>query len=415
MSAPHAPGLYSEGFFRDPFAYYALLRESDPVSWDDEHEMWVITRYADVSAVIRRPEIFSAELSARDQRPVTPPVRSQDAASLDAVTRYRLHEFIQADPPRHGPTRAHVSARFSPRRMESVRPMVRRIVGELLDALEGRPSWDVLDAVARPLPLQVINELMGVEPDEREAIADQARRRMASVLSLDDDRMQRSAQGFAETAGFIDRAIDERIGAASGAAGCPLRDDVLDDIAKAETSGAWSRLESQANAMMIIDAGHETTVQLVCNATLALLRHPEQWELLCSDPQRLAASATEECLRFEPPLHAFRRVVSADVEFGGRSMAAGDRVLGVVAAANRDPRQFVDPEKFDITRTPNSHLAFGAGAHYCLGQYLARMEGQEYLLALARRFPDLRLVSSDVEYFETPRVRSMTGLPVLTG
>ena len=399
--------LFSPSFFTYPFAWYADLRERDPVHWDQRFGMWVLTRYDDVSAAIRRPRVFSADLS-RDVREASPPVLARDADSLRVVNSYRAAEFIQLDPPAHTAKRKPVAARFSPAEMEQFRPVVRLVVERLFDGLPNRGEADIVESIARPLPLQVINELMGIAPADRELVADQARQRMASVLSLADDRMAVSARGFAETAALLTRQLDDR-----GQPSCPVRDDVLADISAAEKGCLYSRTESLSNAMLIIDAGHETTVQLVANATLALLRHRDQWDRLVADPDALAETATEESLRFDPPLHAFRRIVAQDVELGGRVLRAGDRVHGSIASANRDPDHFADPNEFDVSRTPNSHLAFGAGAHYCLGQYLARMEGQEYLRALATRLPQLRLAAADIRYVQAPRVRSMTALPVV--
>ena len=401
-----ATTLFSPDFFADPFTFYAHLRESEPVSWNEQYEMWLVTRYDDVSELTRRPQMFSADLSL-DDRPPSPRVREEDARALAVVDRYRAEEFIQKDPPEHTAKRKPVAERFSPRRMEQVRPVVRAVVEGLFDDVADRGAADVVTEIARPLPLRVINELMGIAADERGAVAAQAGRRMASVLSLAENRMATSAEGFAETAALLVRELDRRLDPA-----CPLHDDVLADIAGAEANAVYSREESLSNAMLIIDAGHETTVQLVCNSTLSLLRHPAQWARLREDPDALVASATEESLRFDPPLQAIRRIVARDVELGGHLLRAGDRIHGVIASANRDPAQFADPDTFDVGRSPNAHLAFGAGAHYCLGQYLARMEGQEYLRALVARMPRLRLASEQLRYVHAPRVRSITTLPV---
>jgi cytochrome P450 len=168
-------------------------------------------------------------------------------------------------------------------------------------------------------------------------------------------------------------------------------DDVLSKLALAERNGRYSRSEVLANAQSLIDAGHETTVQLIGAGTLAFMRNRHQWELLRSDPARLAESATEECLRYDPPLVHVRRVASRDFRLHDRTIRAGQRVRGMIASANRDPREFRDPDRFDIKRSPNRHIAFGAGIHFCLGQYLARVEGQEVFKALATRFPSMRL------------------------
>lgn len=404
MSA--AVELYSPEFFADPYAWYGRLRETEPVTWNAEHRMWILTGYAEVNRVARQPDVFSSRLSALDTAPTTPPVRPHDAHLLAVTDAVHVEEFIQMDPPQHTGKRAAVSPRFAPKALESWRPVIREIIDGLLDQVEGAGGMDVRDAVARPLPLLVVSRLMGIPPEDVDVIAEQARKRMAAVLSLDADRLEISVEGFRETGHYLERALDGTRCPAEGG-------DVLADMTAAERAGLWSRAETLANAMMIIDAGHETTIQLICNATLALLNRPEQWQLLCADPVGRAPGAIDEVLRFDPPLHALRRIVTRDVEMGGRLLRAGERVLAVVAAANRDPARFPDPERFDITRRPNSHLAFGAGAHYCLGQYLARVEGQEYLVALAERFPDAAPPApGSVTYAPVPRVRSVTALPI---
>ncbi|HEU0103473.1 MAG TPA: cytochrome P450 [Mycobacteriales bacterium] len=401
--------LYSPEFFADPYDYYGRLRETDPVSWDEQHEMWILTRYDDVKRVARQPHIYSSRLAALDTRPATPPVRDADLELQRLVDDVHRVEFIQLDPPDHTVKRAALSERFSPRNLEAVRPMVRQVIAELLDAVADQPGADLRAAVGKPLPLLVICRLMGIPEADVQTVAEQATARMANVLSLADDRMHTAWGGFTATADYLTATMDQR-----QAGGCPVGDDVLGDMVSAERSGTWSRAETLANAMMLVDAGHETTIQLICNGTLQLLSRPDQWDLLKADPRGLAASATDECLRLDPPLHALRRVVVEDVEVGGRTLRAGDRVVAVVASANRDPRRFPDPERFDITRAPNTHLSFGIGAHYCIGQYLARMEGQEYFAALAERFPRARMSpDSPLSYEPVPRVRSMRSLPVL--
>lgn len=411
--------LYSPEFFADPYAYYGRLRETDPVYWHPEHRTWILTRHEDVNRVARQPRVYSSRLSALDTQPTSPPVRPEDAELIAVTDAVHVEEFIQMDPPEHTGRRGAVSPRFAPSVLERWRPVVREIIGDLFDAVADDGGTDVLEAVARPLPLLAISRLMGIPPVDVADVAEQARKRMAGVLSLDEDRLGVTVAGFRETADYLGDALEVR-----HSGGCPVRQpadgvvggdlgDVLADMVDAERTGRWTRAETLANAMMIIDAGHETTVQLICNSTLALLTRPDQWAKLREDPARHVAGAVDEVLRFDPPLHALRRILTEDVELHGRQLHAGDRVLAVVAAANRDPRRFPDPERFDIERRPNSHLSFGAGAHYCLGQYLARLEGQEYLVALAERFPDARPPAPGVvRYAPVPRVRSVTSLPI---
>jgi pimeloyl-[acyl-carrier protein] synthase len=401
--------LYSERYFADPYPFYAWLRESDPVHWEEGIGTWILTRFDDVARVARQPAVFSSRLAELDTRPPGIPVRPDDVPVMRRINEIHRHEFIQKDPPEHTEKRACVYAPFSPKSLEPLRATVRAVIDELLDGVAAAGRMDVLDAVARPLPLLVISKVLGIPPADVAMIAEQAARRMAAVLTFAEDRMEVAAGGFRDTEEYLTAAFDERIAALEDRPAL----DVLDDIACAEAAGRWSRSESLANAMTLIDAGHETTIQLVCNGTLQLLGHRDQWETLCADPDGVAAGATEECLRYDPPLQALRRIVTEDVEVGGRTLHRGDRILAVVASANRDPARFADPDTFDVRRRPNPHLSFGSGPHFCLGQYLARLEGQEYLKALATRFPDARLEAPDrLEYHTTPVVRSLTAMPI---
>jgi pimeloyl-[acyl-carrier protein] synthase len=401
--------LYSDRYFANPYPYYAWLRHRDPVHWEESIGTWILTRFDDVARVARQPAIFSSRLAALDTRPPGIPVRADDVVIMRRINEIHRQEFIQKDPPEHTEKRACVYASFSGRSLEPLRAAVRSVIDDLLDGVAAAGRMDVLEAVARPLPLLVISKLLGIPESDVAMIAEQASRRMAAVLTFAEDRMEVAAGGFADTEEYLTAALDRRI---SSLADRPAV-DVLDDIAAAEADGRWSRPESLANAMTLIDAGHETTIQLICNSTLQLLSHREQWETLTSDPEGAAVGATEECLRYDPPLQALRRIVTEDVDIDGRTLHCGDRILAVVASANRDPSRFAEPDTFDIGRLPNPHLSFGSGPHFCLGQYLARLEGQEYLKALAGRFPDACLEAPDrLDYHFTPVVRSLTAMPI---
>jgi len=174
----------------------------------------------------------------------------------------------------------------------------------------------------------------------------------------------------------------------------------------------FTRHQVLVNTGLLLFAGHETTMNLICNGLLAFIRHPDQWDRLRADPGGLARTATEECLRYDPPVKSTQRIASEDVELGGQTINAGDRIRWIMAAANRDPAVFPDPDRFDIGRQPNPHLSFGSGIHYCLGVALARMEGQEVLQALAERIPRFELALDEPEYQPSIQFRSIKTMPV---
>ncbi len=189
-------------------------------------------------------------------------------------------------------------------------------------------------------------------------------------------------------------------------------DDFISVLASGEKKGVFSRHEVLVNTSLLLLAGHETTINLICNGALAFIHHPDQWALFKQDPAGLAKPATEECLRYDSPVKSIQRIASQDVEMRGKVLRKADRIRWFISSANRDPDAFANPTTFDITRTPNQHVAFGSGTHHCLGATLARVEGQEVLKALAERFPHLQATTEALEYQPSITFRSLKSLPV---
>ncbi len=364
-----------------------------------------MTRYEDIVWLLRHPELFSSRFYADDALPPSPPIDDADVDELRYVNEFRKHEMIQNDPPDHRRLRSAISSFFTTSRMETWREMIRTVVGSMLDGLAGPNGFDVCADIGRPLPLRVIAVLLGIPEADRAVLKEHADRRMRSALSLEPGRMRDGASGIRDSGAYLAAALD-RGGWDDGTSLMAL-------LVAAERRGDYSRDEVIANAQMLVDAGHETTIQLLCNGALAFLRHPDQWRRLVGSPDELAASATEECLRYDPPLPAPRRIAARDVELGGKAIRRGQRVLFVIAAGNRDPRAFDDPDRFDIGRDPNRHITFGHGIHACLGMHLARMEGQEVFRALAMRMPEMGLAAEKIEYAKVRGVRSVLALPVV--
>ncbi len=241
---------------------------------------------------------------------------------------------------------------------------------------------DVLEALAAPLPVRVITQMMGVPEEDRDHLRHLADR-LLYINRGEPDRMRFLMEGIEGMIEYVSPKVDER-------AATPA-DDFISVLAQAEKEGVFTRHQVLVNTALLLFAGHETTMNLICNGTLAFVRNPEQWERLVADPEGAARLATEECLRYDPPVKSTQRIAADDVERHGKTIRKGDRMRWIMAAANRDPRAFDDPDRFDISRQPNTHVSFGAGIHYCLGASLARIEGQEVFRALAERFPALRL------------------------
>jgi pimeloyl-[acyl-carrier protein] synthase len=402
-TAPDLNDMFGEDAIADPYAFYARIRERDPVHWNERYQLWVVTRYDDVVWMIRHHELFSSAVVRNDPRPPYPPVDSGDAGLVPFIRQFRGDQLVEHDRPEHLAMRKIVHGYFTPRAMESWRPFVRRAVAELLDEVQDRGRMDVLTALAAPLPVRVITQMMGVPPEDREHLRELADK-LLYINRGEPDRLRPLTEGMRGMLEYVEPLVEKRRDRPG--------DDFISVLAQGEAAGALTRHQVLVNTALLLFAGHETTMNLICNGTLALLRHPGEWARLKADPAAWAASATEECLRYDPPVKSTQRIATEDVPLGGKVIRKDDRIRWAIASANRDPAAFPDPDRFDIGRTPNPHVAFGAGIHFCLGVTLARLEGQEVFRALAERFPAFHLETDRLEYQPSIQFRSLKSLPV---
>jgi cytochrome P450 len=395
--------MFTRDVIADPYTYYGRLREEDPVHWNESYALWVVTRYDDVVWLTRHHEMFSSAVFKNDPRPAYPPIDESDLDLYEYVKNYQADQFIQHDRPEHLEMRRVMHSYFTPKQMEAWRPFVRDAVKELLDAAEAKGEMDVMRDLATPLPVMVIAQMMGVPPSERHYVR-QLAEKLLYIGRGEYDRMRPLTEGMRGMIDYVSPLVDERM-ANPG-------DDFISVLASGEKKGVFTRHEVLVNTSLLLLAGHETTINLICNGTLSLIRHPDQWALLKQDPAGLAKPATEECLRYDPPVKSIQRIASEDVEMRGKIMRKSDRIRWFISSANRDPDAFANPTSFDITRSPNQHVAFGSGTHHCLGATLARVEGQEVFKALAERFPNLHATSEELEYHPSITFRSLKSLPV---
>jgi cytochrome P450 len=395
--------LFAPEVIVDPYSYFGRLRETDPVHWNPRAEMWIVTRYEDLVWLVRHHELFSSAVIKTDLRPPHPPIDAEDGPLFDQVKEFRSDQLVEHDRPAHLSMRSAVHEYFTPQAMESWRPLVRAAVAELLDEAEPQGRMDVLEALAASLPVRVITQMMGVPEEDREHLRHLADR-LLYINRGEPNRMKLLMEGIEGMIEYVSPKVDERAARPS--------DDFISVLASAEKEGVFTRHQVLVNTALLLFAGHETTMNLICNGTLALIRHPEQWEQLRADPAGAARTATEECLRYDPPVKSTQRIAAQDVERHGKTIRRGDRIRWIMAAANRDPRAFDEPDRFHVRRKPNPHVSFGAGIHYCLGASLARIEGQEVFRALAERFGALRLETEELEYAPSIQFRSLTALPV---
>src|SRR5919106_2790914 len=376
--------MFTPDVIADPYTYYGQLREEDPVHWNEKYALWVVTSYDDVVWLTRHHELFSSAVFKNDPRPAYPAIDESDLGLYEYVRNYQGDQFIQHDRPDHLEMRKVVHGYFTPKSLEEWRPFVKKAVKELLDAAEAKGRMDVMRDLATPLPVLVIAEMMGVPEPDRPYI-----RELAETLLYigrgEYDRMKPLTEGMKGMIEYVSPLVDERI-ANPG-------DDFISVLASGEKQGIFTRHQVLVNTSLLLLAGHETTINLLCNGTLSFINHPDQWSLLKKDPAGAAKLATEECLRYDSPVKSIQRIASEDVEMRGKLIRKDDRVRWFISSANRDPAMFTDPDTFDITRDPNPHVAFGSGIHHCLGATLARLEGQEVFKALAERFPDLYLTT----------------------
>ncbi len=395
-------------FLRDPYSRYRELSEAGPVHRGELGEL-VLTRWADCHAVLRDPRFSSDPRHRADglgRRNAEDGNRSGPATILEAGVSVML--FL--DPPDHTRLRRLVASAFTPRAVDALAPRIAELVEGLLDEVAGAGTFDVMDALAYPLPVIVICELLGVPAEDREQFKGWSSdaTRLLDLADADGEAVQRGLAAGAALLQYLFGLIEDHR--------ANPRDDLLSAMIAAEEEG--DRLTPQelyATCMLLFLAGHETTMNLIGNGVLALLRHPDQHQRLLDDPG-LIPGAVEEILRFDPPVQVTARTATVDgLEVAGRPVARGQGVVTAIAAANRDPEQFPDPDRFDVTRPEaRHHLAFGGGIHYCLGAPLARLEGRIVLERLLARFPRLEpdFDLDRPEYREHFVLRGLRTLPV---
>lgn len=386
---------------RNPYPFYHALRAEDPVHFHELLQVWILTRHADVAAVLRDPRFSSDRSKIRIEALRLPPVREELREIAAALERTMLF----ADPPAHTRLRNLVSKAFTPRVIEEYRGRIVEIVEELLEPAESARRLDVIHELAYPLSVTVIAEILGVPPADRSAF-----KRWSDDLAVLLDPFvpapvfERAQESALEMYRYLHGVFAERRRRP--------QHDLLSRLVLAEERGdLLSESELFAVCALVLGGGHETTTNLIGNGVLALLRHPEERHRLQSG-SALIETAVDEFLRYESPTQFTGRTATADCELGGKRIAKGDFVVLGLGAANRDPVEFPDPDRLDVGRRENRHLAFGSGIHACLGGRLACLEARIAIAALLRRFPDLRPEFDEPLWYPTIVSRGLTTLPV---
>lgn len=414
----------------NPYPFYEHLRTKDPVHWDEELGFWALTRFADIEA------LYLDERFSRAQGLL----RSFDRLAIEhqktAAPVY--HSFSKtvfyADPPYHTHLRGLMNNAFTPRRVEQLRPVIQRLVDELLDAARAQGGMDFIRDFAYPLPVMVIAELLGLPAGDRgkfKAWSDDLFA-ILGTMKKPPHLLERAAQSLEEMTEYVTALSRERREAPrddllsallavvdddepspaphplpSSASGHPAVNLIRDRSAVS----ALTQEELVANVNILLSTGHETTTHLLGNGLLALLQHPDQLQTLKSEPS-LQDAAIEEILRYDNPVQITYRSAVADAEIGGKLIHKGDLVNTIIGAANRDPERFTHPDVFDIGRNEGRHLSFGLGIHYCIGAPLVKLEAEIAFATILRRFPDLALGTEKLEWQEHPIFRGLKALPV---
>ena len=393
---PFAPGMLA-----DPYEMYRALRENDPIHRSEMMESWVLTRYDDIDKVLTDNR-FSADRQRARTR-FAQMIQEQQAQYGPLSTAQTM---LTSDPPDHTRLRKLVSKAFTPRAVLDLRPRIQDIVDYLLVEAGERGEFDIIHDLAYPLPVIVIAEMLGVPPEDRHRFKHWSDTVVATLGGpfTPPEVIEAARVAIEELAEYIGHVIAERR--------AEPKEDLISGLIAAEEGGqVLSEEEIFATCILLLIAGNETTTNLIGTSMLALFQNPEQMERLRKDLS-LMPSAVEELLRYAGPVHGTGRVPKEDIEIAGHVFHEGEMVFTLLAAGNRDPSHYPDPDKLDVARNPTDHLALGDGIHFCLGAPLARVEAQIAIGTMLDRFPKLLLLDEDPEWGGTFIIRGPKRLNV---
>jgi cytochrome P450 len=387
----------------DPFTFYARLRDTDPVYWNPRWNGWVVTGAREVTQGYLRHSTLSSD---RFAGPFGEDLSSAQSEYQQLFT-FLNNFFVWKDQPYHTRIRRLVNKAFTPRSVELLRPRVQELVAQLIEPLRNEREVDFLSRFAYTLPVIVIAEFLGVPPDRREELRVWSDDLGAVIFVRGDDanRMANAERSMKDLVEMLRPVVAARRAE-------PL-DDMISAMAHAVDDDGDQLTDEEiiGNAVLMVFAGHETTMNLIANGMVGFAKFPDQWQRLREDPA-LARTAADEVLRYDGPIRAMARWATEPMELGGKQIATGDRVLLIHFAANHDPAAFADPGRLDIGRSPNKHTMFGHGIHMCLGAPLARLEAEEAFRALSQAFPRYEIHEQELHYNRTVVSRSLSQLHI---
>jgi cytochrome P450 len=397
--------LVSPEFVANPYPLLARLRQEEPVYWSDGIGGWLLTRYDDILISFKQTTHYSNENRLGKAVEYLPPERRAKFKPFE--DHYATKGLLHSDPPDHTRLRALVTREFTVMIVEKMRPRIQEVVDGLLDAAEKNGRMDVVPDLAAALPVQVIAEILGVPPPDRYLIRKWTDHilRFQGVNKPSEADLSRAQDALMEMRAYIKSMINERRRQPCG--------DLMGKFVAAESEGQrLSEAELINTCVTLFTAGHETTLSLISNTIYTLLANSDQYELLRHEPG-LLESAIEESLRYESPVSRQSRLMKDNTELAGKKLKKGEIVFQMLNAANRDPAYFADPDKFDVQRKKNRHIAFGQGIHFCVGAALSRAESTIAVGTALKRFPNLRLVDDKPDWDVSKRnSRVLRSLPV---
>lgn len=395
--------LIDPSFYADPYPAYAWLRQHDPVHWYEPLQTWLLTGHEDVATSLRDPRFTKQHYSLGvDYLP--PEERARHEPFLRRFGMWLL--FKDGEP--HAQLRKLMNQGFTPKAVTMLRPHVEAVTDRLLDEALARGSLDLMDQLANPLPALIIAHMLGVEEHDWRMLSEVTNNITHFIaMPVTDEIARKCGEGYDRLEQIFQAAIEKRRQR-------PVADEVLSLLVAAEAEGKILTTEELCSqCILLFAAGHETTRNLIGNGVLALLRNPDQLELLRRDPS-LIPGAIDELLRYDSPIQFSIRRLTSDVEMGGKRICAGQIVYAFIGAVNRDPAVFPDPDRLDVRRAgARKQLAFGLGAHYCLGASLARLEAEVAIGRLLARAPRIRLATEELRWFPNPAFHGVTSLPLL--
>ncbi|MEO8558503.1 MAG: cytochrome P450 [Rhodospirillales bacterium] len=390
----------------NPFPEFARLRAEQPAHYSPRMKAWIVTRYDDVKKIA----LDNAGISADRLTPFFKSNPEFQGNTVSDLMRYMNHWMVFRDPPDHTRLRRLFTKAFTPSAVANLRPNITGIVNHLIDGMEAKAKRgervDYIADFAYPLPATVIMDLLGVpraDLDRVKVWSDDIALFIGTAQAA-ENKYARAEKGATLMSGYFRELIEQRMAAPTG-------DMISQLIAARDERDILTTDEIIGTCILLLFAGHETTTNLIGNGFYYSMKFRDQWQRLIAE-RNLSGRAVEEWLRYDGPSGALARVVAQDVELGGKTMKAGQRVFAFVNSANRDPEQFADAEVFDVARKDNPHLTFGHGIHFCLGAPLARLETQIAVDALTERLPDIALATDQVEWTDSLILRGIKSLPV---